>query len=182
MFQDVALSLALRKKAEGQTSLHTHADHVSLMSNVGFHCDVCIDLSTNLPRQVLALLWLRLTMYLLPKEIEDIRDALYPHQHDESLEEERGWDKVSGVGCLSSLAGFGGIGIGIASPFVCVEPWSTTLYLRISANKIHTSNPHVDPVGWLRHRKSIDFAAVDRLLKKPADNHHMVACHMNVGQ
>ena len=60
---------------------------------------IVVVVSIDPPRQVLALLWLRLTMYLLPKEIADINNALYPHQHDESLDEGQGWDKVGWGGC-----------------------------------------------------------------------------------
>lgn len=66
-------------------------------------------------------------MYLLPKEIADINNALYPHQHDESLEEDRGRDQVSGMrgegrGCdacpvLSSLLLLSEGHVGIARPF-----------------------------------------------------------------
>lgn len=43
------------------------------------------------------MLWLRLTMFLIPKEIADINNALYPHQHDDSLEAEFAGIKVGGV-------------------------------------------------------------------------------------
>lgn len=69
--------------------------------------------------QVLALLWLQLTMYLmpkdlLPKEITGIK-SLYPHQNDDNGEVDRDWDKVSGV--PAEPAAFGGT----ARPFVWVQ-------------------------------------------------------------